>query len=80
MTPINGPQAQRAPTIEQGDSLSPREREVMDYIVLGMLNREIAQVMGVSIRTVENHVSNIMFKVGIGRRVLLALWWKEETK
>ncbi len=80
MTPINGPHAQRAPTIELGDSPSPRESEVLDYIVLGMLNREIAQVMGVSIRTVENHVSNIMFKVGIGRRVLLALWWKEETQ
>ncbi len=78
MTPINGPHVQRAPTIEQGDSLSPREREVLDYIVLGMLNREIAQMMGVSIRTVENHISNIMYKVGLGRRVMLAIWWSKQ--
>ncbi len=76
--PINGPQALRAPTIKQGDSLSPREREVLDYIILGMLNREIAQVMGVSVRTVENHVSNVMYKVGLGRRVMLAIWWSKQ--
>ncbi len=78
MSPINGPQAQRAPTIEQGDSLSRRECEVLDYLVLGMHNREIAQAMGITCKTVETHVSNCMYKVGIGRRVMLALWWSKQ--
>lgn len=44
-------------------SLTPRETEVMLFIVKGLSNREIAQRIGVSIRTVEVHRSRVMGKM-----------------
>lgn len=51
----------------------------MDLLVLGMINKEIAAAMGISRKGVENHLSNVAFKVGMGRRVMLALWWRGES-
>ncbi len=63
--------------IEEGDRLSPREAECMDLLVQGMTNDEIGTAMGISNRGAESHIINIMFKTGIGRRVLLAIWWHD---
>lgn len=52
----------------------------MANLCLGMYDREIAEAMGISLGGVEAHLENIRFKVGLSRRVSLALWWKEETK
>ncbi|HAU36840.1 MAG TPA: DNA-binding response regulator [Phycisphaerales bacterium] len=43
-------------------SLTPREREVMDLVVAGRLNKEIAAELGISIKTVENHRACVMQK------------------
>lgn len=45
--------------------LTPREREVMDLVVTGKHNREIAPALGVSVRTVEVHKANLMAKLGV---------------
>lgn len=45
--------------------LTPREREVMDLVVTGKHNREIAPALGISIRTVEVHKVNLMAKLGV---------------
>lgn len=45
-------------------SLSRREREVLDLIVLGMHNNEVAARLGISPRTVEVHRTRILAKVG----------------
>ena len=45
------------------DSLTPREREVMDRVVAGMLNKQIAGDLGISIKTVENHRAQVMEKM-----------------
>jgi len=44
--------------------LSPREREVLRHVAAGAMNAEIAQVLGVSVRTVEFHRANIFRKTG----------------
>jgi two-component system response regulator FixJ len=44
-------------------SLTPREREVMLFIVRGLANRKIAQRIGVSARTVEVHRARVMEKM-----------------
>lgn len=44
-------------------SLTPREREVMDRVVAGKLNRVIAEELSVSIKTVEAHRARIMEKL-----------------
>lgn len=78
MTTATGPTDATNKTITRGDSLTPRERQVMDKLVLGMTNGEIAQSLGISVKSAEGHVRNIMVKAGLGRRVLLALWYVKE--
>jgi DNA-binding NarL/FixJ family response regulator len=45
------------------DILTSREREVVKLIAEGKKNREIADLLCISIRTVENHRANIMKKL-----------------
>lgn len=52
-------------------SLSPRERQVMDRILQGQLNKVIAAELNVSIRTVELHRARIFEKMGVRSAVQL---------
>lgn len=45
-------------------TLTPREREVMEHVVAGRHNREIADLLDISVRTVEVHKARIMDKLG----------------
>ena len=45
-------------------ALSPREREVLNEIVAGHSSREMAEDLGISIRTIEIHRKNMMMKLG----------------
>jgi two-component system, LuxR family, response regulator FixJ len=44
--------------------LTPREREVVDLVVQGKLNKTIADILGISIKTVELHRKNAKVKLG----------------
>lgn len=52
--------------------LSAREREVARLVCAGGSNIEIADLLGISIRTVENHLRSIFEKVGVHSRTRLA--------
>ena len=58
--------------------LTAREREVAALIGQGKINREIAEDLVVSERTVESHVSNIMFKLGVQSRRQIREWAREK--
>ncbi|MDD2990809.1 MAG: response regulator transcription factor [Zoogloea sp.] len=45
------------------DQLTQREREVLDLIIGGKLNKQIADVLGISIKTVEVHRARVMEKM-----------------
>ena len=45
--------------------LSQREREVMELIIAGKLNKQIADVLGISIKTVEAHRARVMDKMSV---------------
>jgi len=47
------------------DTLTQREREVMDLVVAGRINRDIAESLAISVKTVEAHRSRIMEKLGV---------------
>lgn len=51
--------------------LTPRERELMGYIVQGFTNRQIAETLFISIRTVEGHRASLLNKLGLKNRVEL---------
>ncbi|WP_273727531.1 response regulator transcription factor [Brucella gallinifaecis] len=47
------------------ESLTQREREALEYIVAGKLNKQIADLMDISIKTVEVHRSRVMEKMQV---------------
>jgi DNA-binding NarL/FixJ family response regulator len=51
--------------------LTPREREVLTYIAEGFTNREIAEALVISVKTVDRHRENIMQKLNLHSRVEL---------
>ncbi len=53
------------------DDLTPREREVLRLIALGHTNAEIATMLYVSVRTVENHRASVLRKLGLRTRAEL---------
>ncbi len=59
--------------------LTKKEVEVLEYIVRGFKNAQIADELGVNLGTVKFHVGNIMKKFGVGSRILLAKIAKEES-
>jgi DNA-binding NarL/FixJ family response regulator len=54
------------------EELSPREREVAEYIARGYSYRKTAEAMFVSVKTVETHMSHIFEKLGVASRHELA--------
>jgi two-component system, LuxR family, response regulator DctR len=54
------------------DSLSERERQVMERILAGRLNKQIADDLQIAMRTVEVHRSSIFAKMGVRSAVELA--------
>jgi two-component system, NarL family, response regulator NreC len=53
------------------EQLTPREREVLTYIAEGYTNREIADELSISPKTVDRHRENIMAKLDLHGRVAL---------
>lgn len=54
--------------------LSERELQIVELVVTGLSNHKIAQELEISKRTVDNHISNILKKTGVGNRVELVRW------
>jgi DNA-binding CsgD family transcriptional regulator len=48
--------------------LTPREREVLDWVAAGKTNRDIATILGASPRTVEKHLERVYEKLGVETR------------
>ncbi len=52
-------------TQDQGLKITPRQREVLQLIAEGHPNREIASILHISVKTVDNHRANLMGKLGL---------------
>ena len=61
------PESPRGPV----DDLSSREREVLRLLALGYTNQEIAEMLVVSVRTVESHRAHVMTKLRAGSRAAM---------
>lgn len=58
-------QLDRQQVLDQFNSLSDRELEVLELVAEGKMNKVVAQDLGISERTVEVHRSHIMHKLGV---------------
>ena len=72
--PQEKPVSRRRTVASQYGGLTEREREVAALIGQGQSNAEIAELLVVSKRTVETHVSNVLSKLGVPSRHQIGLW------
>jgi len=56
------------PTIQPWDVLTDREREVLNLVVQGHNNQQIADIMVISLATVKAHISSILSKLDLSSR------------
>lgn len=68
------PPAPTRPRRGSPDALTSRETDVIRLLARGYTNRQIADTLTLSIRTVESHRANIMGKLGLGSRAELVRW------
>jgi DNA-binding CsgD family transcriptional regulator len=69
MLPLRSlPLAPETPGAESFSQLRAREREVLELMVAGMRNRDIAERLFITVRTVKFHVSNILRKLDVQSR------------
>lgn len=61
------------------DTLSDREQQVLVYVAEGLSNREIAEKLVVSKNTVKKHVGNILQKLHVNNRVQAAIYAKDKA-
>jgi DNA-binding CsgD family transcriptional regulator len=62
------PRSSHSLSAQSLDDLTAREREVLEFIAQGLDNRQISTRLGISDKTVRNHVSIILSKLGISSR------------
>lgn len=63
-------QAEHSPPV---DALTPRETEVLEYVVAGATNKEIAQTLNIAENTVKIHLRNILDKLHVKNRIQAAV-------
>ncbi|MCT2338229.1 helix-turn-helix transcriptional regulator [Corynebacterium sp. p3-SID1056] len=68
------PKPQPEPGKDKDSTLTRREREVAELVGSGMTNRQVADKLVISTRTVEGHVENIFSKLQINNRSQIAVW------
>lgn len=54
--------------------LTPRERQVLALVAQGHTDKEVAEMLSLSVRTVQNHLTAVRRKTGMRRRSELASW------
>nr|WSW71003.1 response regulator transcription factor [Streptomyces sp. NBC_00995] len=70
---VRGPEPGTHPEDERLSVLSERERSVLDLIGEGLTNRQISKRLYLSEKTVKNHISRLLGKLGVERRVQAAV-------
>lgn len=59
-------------------NLSRRECDVLNRLSRGACNQDLSSSLGVTIGTVEKHLTSIYKKIGVKSRTEAVLWWLEK--
>lgn len=73
-----GKNSARALVRNRFDGLTPRERDIAALITQGKSNKEIAEALALSNRTVEAHISKVLSKLNFSSRSQIAVWAVEK--
>lgn len=65
-----------SPPQQKIDWPTPREMDILRLLARGYKNREMAEALGVSTRTIESHRQNVRGKLGLKERWELVEWWE----
>ena len=49
--------------------LTPREKEIFNLLIKNQSTRDIAKTLGISEKTVRNHISNVIQKLGVDSKI-----------
>ena len=60
--------------------VTPREGEVLDLVGEGLANKQIAQRLGISEKTVKAHLTSIFQRLGVLSRTEAAIWWRDRRR
>ncbi|ARH89638.1 MULTISPECIES: response regulator [Streptomyces] len=79
MTTLRGEEDATEPPADALSGLSPREREIVGLIGEGLTNRQIGKRLYLSEKTVKNHISRLLAKLGVERRIQAAVLATQAT-
>jgi two-component system NarL family response regulator len=68
------PASDRTAASDKLSALTPREKEIVQLIVGGASNKQVATALDISERTVKGHLSNVFQKLGVSDRLKLVLY------
>ncbi len=63
---------------EENQNFAPQERNILELISQGCTNKEIAEILFISEKTVRNNVSKIMKKINVSNRTEAAMFWSRQ--
>jgi DNA-binding CsgD family transcriptional regulator len=76
MEPLRRRAAEAGSALKAGPSrLTTRELEIAALVAEGLTNKEVAGRLRISVRTAENHLLNVMNKLGLDNRAQVAAWF-----
>jgi DNA-binding NarL/FixJ family response regulator len=58
---------------------SDQQLRIIELVANGLKNREIADELGISSKVVKNYLSDIYNKIGVNKRLELALWFERQV-
>ncbi|MFJ9419190.1 response regulator [Streptomyces sp. NPDC101227] len=73
MNNLRGADADAEPGEDALSALSPRERQILGLVGEGLTNRQIGRRLYLSEKTVKNHISRLLAKLGVERRIQAAM-------
>jgi DNA-binding CsgD family transcriptional regulator len=73
-------QASRPAVSDVTAPFTGRERQIVDLLMQGMSNRQIANALGITEGTVKKHLNHVFRKLGVHSRALLIVGQKSRTR